>query len=37
VQGSLFANRSTVGADLVQLLQQSMGDTLQHANKRKNN
>jgi phosphate transport system substrate-binding protein len=37
VQGSLFAERSTVGADIVQLLQQSLTDTLQHANKRENN
>lgn len=37
VQGSLFAERSTVGADIVQLLQQNRTDTLQHENKRKNN
>jgi phosphate transport system substrate-binding protein len=37
VQGSLFAERSTVGADMVQLLQLSLTDTLQHENKRKNN
>ncbi|HEY1022497.1 MAG TPA: hypothetical protein VGE06_09280, partial [Flavisolibacter sp.] len=36
VQGSLFTERSTVGADIVQLLQQTLTDTLQYENKRKN-
>lgn len=36
VPGSLFAERSTVGADIVQLLQQSLTDTRQHEDKRKN-
>lgn len=31
VQGSLFAKKSTVGANIVQLLQQNMEDSLQHA------